>query len=140
LCALSPETVYSVTELEKAAECPFRFFLKRGLGVRPVDERERDKDIEEKASIPMVRAELELIIEVQTDEFWQDITTKATWSRGSLIVVHKLLPQRRPGTLRSSQNDGTGRSRVRRGTHGTFWSYGSGSNTAQLREKCPSFP
>jgi type I restriction enzyme, R subunit len=31
--------------------------------------------LEEKASIPMVRAELELIIEVQTDEFWQDITT-----------------------------------------------------------------
>ena len=38
-------TVLSVTELEKAAECPFRFFLKRGLGVRPVDERERDKDV-----------------------------------------------------------------------------------------------
>jgi len=37
--------VYSVTELEKAAECPFRFFLKRGLGVRPIDERERDRDI-----------------------------------------------------------------------------------------------
>lgn len=36
--------VYSVTELETAAVCPFRFFLKRGLGVRPVDERERDKD------------------------------------------------------------------------------------------------
>jgi type I restriction enzyme R subunit len=31
--------------------------------------------LEEKASIPMVRAELELIIEVQTEEFWQDITT-----------------------------------------------------------------
>ena len=30
--------------------------------------------LEEKASIPMVRAELELIIEVQTDDFWQDIT------------------------------------------------------------------
>jgi ATP-dependent helicase/nuclease subunit B len=41
----APETAYSVTELEKAAECPFRFFLKRGLGVRPVDDRERDKDI-----------------------------------------------------------------------------------------------
>jgi RecB family exonuclease len=41
----APETSFSVTELEKAAECPFRFFLKRGLGVRPVDERERDKDI-----------------------------------------------------------------------------------------------
>ena len=40
-----PKPSYSVTELEKAAECPFRFFLKRGLGVRPVDERERDKDI-----------------------------------------------------------------------------------------------
>ena len=37
--------VYSVTELEKAAECPFRFFLKRGLGIRPLDERERDKDV-----------------------------------------------------------------------------------------------
>ena len=40
-----PETVYSVTELEGAAGCPFRFFLKRGLGLRPVDERERDKDV-----------------------------------------------------------------------------------------------
>lgn len=41
----APPNVYSVTELEKAAECPFRFFLKRGLGVRPADERERDKDV-----------------------------------------------------------------------------------------------
>jgi len=41
----APNNIYSVTELEKAAECPFRFFLKRGLGVRPVDERERDKDV-----------------------------------------------------------------------------------------------
>ena len=39
------DNVYSVTELEKAAECPFRFFLKRGLGIRPVDDRERDKDV-----------------------------------------------------------------------------------------------
>jgi ATP-dependent helicase/nuclease subunit B len=37
--------VYSVTELEKAAECPFRFFVKRGLGIRPVDDRERDRDV-----------------------------------------------------------------------------------------------
>jgi RecB family exonuclease len=37
--------VYSVTEFEKAAECPFRFFLRRGLGLRPVDERERDRDV-----------------------------------------------------------------------------------------------
>src|SRR5207249_1956521 len=38
-------TTLSVTELERAADCPFRFFLKRGLGIRPVDERERDKDV-----------------------------------------------------------------------------------------------
>lgn len=31
--------------------------------------------LEEKAAIPMVRAQLELIIELQTDEYWQDITT-----------------------------------------------------------------
>src|SRR4029077_500146 len=41
----APGNVYSVTELEKAAQCPFRFFLKRGLGLRPVDERERDRDV-----------------------------------------------------------------------------------------------
>jgi ATP-dependent helicase/nuclease subunit B len=35
---------YSVTELESAAGCPYRFFLKRGLGVRPLEEREPDKD------------------------------------------------------------------------------------------------
>ena len=38
-------TALSVTELEGVAECPFRFFLKRGLGIRPVDERERDRDV-----------------------------------------------------------------------------------------------
>ena len=41
----APGTALSVTTLQDAAACPFRFFLKRGLGVRPVDERERDKDV-----------------------------------------------------------------------------------------------
>jgi RecB family exonuclease len=41
----APQNLFSVTELERAAECPFRFFLKRGLGVRPVDEPEREQDI-----------------------------------------------------------------------------------------------
>ena len=41
----SPMNTFSVTELEGAAQCPFRFFLKRGLGVQPVDELERDKDV-----------------------------------------------------------------------------------------------
>jgi type I restriction enzyme R subunit len=39
------------------------------------DVREIAGSLEEKASIPMVREQLELIIEIQTDEFWQDITT-----------------------------------------------------------------
>jgi ATP-dependent helicase/nuclease subunit B len=41
----APENSFSVTELEGAAACPFRFFLKRGLGLRTVDGRERDKDV-----------------------------------------------------------------------------------------------
>jgi RecB family exonuclease len=41
----APHNSFSVTDLEGAASCPFRFFLKRGLGLRAVDERERDKDI-----------------------------------------------------------------------------------------------
>jgi type I restriction enzyme R subunit len=39
------------------------------------DVREIAGALEEKSNIPMVRAELELIIEVQTEEFWEDITT-----------------------------------------------------------------
>jgi RecB family exonuclease len=35
----------SVTDLESAAACPYRFFLKRGLGLRPVDDKERDRDV-----------------------------------------------------------------------------------------------
>ena len=41
----SPENIYPVSELEAAAECPFRFFLKKGLKIRPISENERDKDV-----------------------------------------------------------------------------------------------
>jgi len=41
----APSNSFSVTDLESAAQCPFRFFLKRGLGIRPVDEGEREKDV-----------------------------------------------------------------------------------------------
>jgi RecB family exonuclease len=41
----APGNAFAVTDLEGAASCPFRFFLKRGLGLRPVDERERDRDV-----------------------------------------------------------------------------------------------
>lgn len=41
----APGNAFSVTDLETAATCPYRFFLKRGLGLRPVDDGERDKDV-----------------------------------------------------------------------------------------------
>jgi RecB family exonuclease len=41
----SSGNAFSVTDLETAAACPYRFFLKRGLGLRPVDDGERDKDV-----------------------------------------------------------------------------------------------
>ncbi|RPJ56723.1 MAG: hypothetical protein EHM24_30155, partial [Acidobacteria bacterium] len=34
----------SATSLEKAAECPLRFFMERGLGVRPIEQRRADED------------------------------------------------------------------------------------------------
>lgn len=40
------------------------------------DVREIAGALNEKTAIPMVRAELELIIELQTDEYWQDVTTE----------------------------------------------------------------
>ena len=40
-----PGIVISPTQLEEAAECPFRFFLKRGLGVDAIESGERDRDV-----------------------------------------------------------------------------------------------
>ncbi len=37
--------VISPTQLEEAAECPFRYFLKRGLGVDAIESGERDRDV-----------------------------------------------------------------------------------------------
>jgi RecB family exonuclease len=41
----APGNAFSVTDLEGAAGCPFRFFLKRGLGLRPLEDGGRDKDV-----------------------------------------------------------------------------------------------
>jgi RecB family exonuclease len=35
----------SATQLEDAAECPFRHFLRRGLGLQAVEDDERDRDV-----------------------------------------------------------------------------------------------
>jgi hypothetical protein len=40
-----PGLVISPTQLEDAAECPFRHFLKRGLGVDAIESGERDRDV-----------------------------------------------------------------------------------------------
>jgi ATP-dependent helicase/nuclease subunit B len=39
------EQPVSPTQLQSAAECPFRYFLERGLGLQAVDEGERDSDV-----------------------------------------------------------------------------------------------
>ena len=39
-----PGKVISPTQLEDAASCPFRHFLKRGLGVQAIESGERDHD------------------------------------------------------------------------------------------------
>ena len=39
------EAAVSPTQLEKAAGCPFRHFLERGLGLRPVDDEAGDEDV-----------------------------------------------------------------------------------------------
>ena len=40
-----PGKVISPTQLEDAASCPFRHFLKRGLGVQAIESGERDHDV-----------------------------------------------------------------------------------------------
>src|SRR5688572_32360907 len=51
------------------------------LRVEPAFQRLRDQVkaiaglLEEKASIPMVQQQLQLIHDIQTDEWWQDVTT-----------------------------------------------------------------
>lgn len=41
----SDANVLSATQLEHASECPFRHFLQRGLGIWPLDERQKDHDV-----------------------------------------------------------------------------------------------
>jgi len=52
--------------------------------------------LEEQASIPMVKAQLALILEVQSDEFWQDITTPILErARKRLRSLIKLIEKRK---------------------------------------------
>ncbi len=49
------EAPVSATQLEKAAECPFRHFLERGLGLAAVDDGAREQDL---WLVPMIRGSL----------------------------------------------------------------------------------
>lgn len=52
--------------------------------------------LEEKASIPMVQQQLDLILEIQTDEWWQDVTTSMLEAvRKKLRALVKLIDKRK---------------------------------------------
>lgn len=40
-----PDVVVSPTQLESAAQCPFRHFVRKGLGVEAIESGERDRDL-----------------------------------------------------------------------------------------------
>jgi RecB family exonuclease len=106
-----PTNVYSVTDLEKAAECPFRFFLKRALGVRAVDERERDKDM---WLDPLIRGfelhELYAALLRRTrDENRPPNATDGPWLRdrasARLAALHVEMPAATPEVLERESRD-----------------------------------
>jgi PD-(D/E)XK nuclease superfamily protein len=74
----------SATQLQKAAECPFRYFLEYGLGAEPVDEGERDTDV---WLDPLLRgAELHdfyaaVLVKCQQENRKPNVTTDLVWVR-----------------------------------------------------------
>jgi hypothetical protein len=79
-----PGTVISPTQLEEAAECPFRHFLKRGLGVDAIESGERDRDI---WLNPLLRGSLlhdlyaALLRRCRTDRRRAEASKDGTWLR-----------------------------------------------------------
>jgi ATP-dependent helicase/nuclease subunit B len=103
--------IYSVTELEAAAQCPFRLFLRRGLGVRPLDERERDRDV---WLTPLVRgSELHDIYAIALrrarDENRRLTTNDAVWLRQHastrLAQLHEEMAAATPEVLERESAD-----------------------------------
>jgi type I restriction enzyme R subunit len=77
------------------------------------DVREIAGALEEKASIPMVRAELELIIELRTDEYWQDITTAMLEDvRKRLRSLVKFIERTKRPTIYTDFTDALGEEQV----------------------------
>ena len=73
--------------------------------------------LEELANVPMVAAEMALILEVQTDEFWQDITLPMLETvRRRLRELVKLIEYKKRPLVYSDFEDRTGTSRRYRGS------------------------
>jgi len=77
--------VVSPTQLEKAAECPFRHFLERGLGVRAIESGDREQDL---WLNPLIRGSLlhELYAEFHTrclNESRSPVDTDHQWLQDS---------------------------------------------------------
>jgi type I restriction enzyme R subunit len=99
------------------------------------DVREVANALNEKASIPMVRAELELIIEVQTDEYWQDITTSMLEDvRKRLRSLVKFIEKTKRSTIYADFTDSMGEE-----TEIELPGFDSGHNVERFAEKTQQF-
>ena len=111
------------------------------LRSEPGFERMRDqvKDIagllEEKSAIPMVRDQMALILEVQTDEWWQDVTVPMLESvRRRLRDLVKLIEKKKRRALYTDFEDVLG---IETGV--ALPGFGEGADFAKFRAKAQAF-
>ncbi len=99
------------------------------------DVREIAGALNEKTAIPMVRAELELIIELQTDEYWQDITTEMLEDvRKRLRSLVKFIEQSKRPTIYTDFMDAMGDE-----TEIALPGFDSGHDAERFRSKTEQF-
>jgi len=144
---LSHEVAGLPTELEPENEEAKRFDLLvlriqlTMLRAEPGFERLRDQVkelagmLEEKSAIPMVQAQLALIQEVQSDEWWQDVTLPLLERlRRRLRDLMKLIDKRRRTPIYTDFEDEMGRE-----TLVTLPGFADGTDYAKFRAKAQAF-
>jgi type I restriction enzyme R subunit len=147
LSELSHEVAGLPSELEAEAEEAKRFDLLllnlqlARLRSEPGFERLRDqvKEIagllEEKSAIPMVREQMALIQEVQTDEWWQDVTIPMLeLVRRRLRDLVKLIEKEKRKIIYTDFEDVIGGE-----THVVLPGFGEGTDYAKFRAKAQAF-
>ncbi len=147
LSELSHEVAGLPSELEAEAEEAKRFDLLllnlqlKRLRTEPGFERLRDqvKEIagllEEKSAIPMVREQMALIQEVQTDEWWQDVTIPMLEGvRRRLRDLVKLIEKQKRKPIYTDFEDVMGGE-----THVVLPGLGEGMDYAKFRAKAQAF-